>query len=294
MPTRSAARLLLACGLLAAPVPLHAEDAAVGRAGGVAVSAAEVRAAVAGLPEPARRAMAADPAQAAQWLRGQLLDRLVAADAVKSGFADRPDVADRIARARAALLIELYLESKVAVAADWPSEAEARTFYDANTAAFVPPKRYRLAQIFVADATGAAPSPKLDAVLARLKLKGADFATIARQVSDAKAEAEKGGEIGWLGEPALAPEIRAAIATAKKDAVTAPIRLADGWHIVKVLDLAPAGSAPLAFEQVKPTLAAEMRRRKVAADKQAFIEALLKADPPIVDEMGLAEALKAK
>lgn len=276
------------------PVGLRAEDGAiVGRAGEVSISASEVQSLIAAQPEPVRSTLTRDPAQAAQWLRGRILDRLVVRDAANSGFDKQPDVAARLAQAREALLIELYLGSKTDVAPDYPAEAEVRAFYGANTASFVPPKRYRLAQIFVADTSASEPNPRVEDIRRRLKTKNADFAAIARETTDNKPEGEKGGEIGWLGEPNLAPEIRAAVANAKKDTITAPIRMKDGWHLIRVLDVAPAGTQPLAFDQVKATLATEVRRRRIAAEKQAFVEALLKANPVSIDELGLAETLRS-
>jgi hypothetical protein len=54
-----------------------------------------------------------------------------------------------------------------------------------------------------------------------------------------------------------------------------------------VIDSAPATTKPLTFEQIKDTLVSEMRRRKIAEAKKAFIEALLKANPPSIDEKAL-------
>jgi peptidylprolyl isomerase len=275
-----------------AAAPLRAENAAiVGRAGSVAVSETAMRDFLAGLSAPNRDALSKDPKQAEQWLRGKLLDLLVLDDAAKAGFDKSPDVQRRLARAHDALIIELYLDSHVDVAASYPSEAEARAFYEANKAAFIPPKRYRLAQIFIADPSQATSNAKADDVARRAKAKGANFAALARELSDAKAEAAKGGEIGWLGEPNLAPEIRSEVEKAKKGAIVGPIRMKDGWHVVLVLDAAPAATKPLAFELVADTLSSEMRRKKIAAEKQSFIETLLKANPPSIDEKALGEAL---
>jgi hypothetical protein len=283
---------ILALCLGLAPAGLRADDTKlVARAGSVSISEANVRDLLAGVTEQNRDALSKDPQQATRWLSGRVLDLLVLDDASKSGFDKQPDVERRLARAREALIVQLYLDAHVNVPADYPSAAEARAFYDTHQASFIPPKRYRLAQIFIADSSAATSNPKVDEALRKIMAKGADFSAIARDMSDAKAEAAKGGEIGWLGDPNLAPEIRAAVEKTNKGGVTAPIRLKDGWHIVRVLAKAPAAKKPMAFEAIKDTLSAAMRGRKIAAEKQAFVEGLFKANPATIDAPSLAEAL---
>jgi peptidylprolyl isomerase len=283
---------VLALCLALAPAALRADDTkVVARAGAVSITQGNVRDFLAGEGAQNRDAFSRDPKQAAQWLGGRVLDLLIVDDAAKNGFDKRPDVERRLARAREALIIELYLDAHVNVPPDYPAAAEARAYYDAHQASFIPPRRYRLAQIFIADSSEASANPKVDEAQRKLKAKGGNFSAIAREMSDARAEAAKGGEIGWLGDPNLAPEIRAAVEKTGKGGVTAPIRMKDGWHIVLVLDKAPAGVKPLQFEAIKETLSAEMRRRKIAAEKQAFVEGVLKANPPTIDEPSLNEAL---
>jgi peptidylprolyl isomerase len=288
---RAAALLGLVFCQAPAPMAARAQDAGIiGRAGSVTLSSTEAHDLFAALPAPTREGLGKDQAEAL--LRGRLLDKLVMDDLANAGFDRRPDVERRLAQAHDTLLIELYLDAHVTVKPDYPTEAEARAYYDANKAAFIPPKRYKLAQIFIADASDARSNPRIEQAQARLRVKNANFALIAHELSDNKAEAAKGGEIGWLGEPALAPEIRAALAKVKKGELSAPIRMKDGFHIVHVLEVAEAGKEPLDFELVKDTLGGEMRRRKIVADKQAFIESLVKAHPVSIDETALAEAFK--
>jgi peptidyl-prolyl cis-trans isomerase SurA len=65
--------------------------------------------------------------------------------------------------------------------------------------------------------------------------RGASFAAVARQFSQ-NADASQGGDIGWIEEGQLAPELNKALAAAPIGAVSDPIRTANGFHILGVRD----------------------------------------------------------
>lgn len=63
---------------------------------------------------------------------------------------------------------------------------------------------------------------------------GADFGTLARDNSD-KAEAAKGGDIGWVGKGQLAQELEDAIFATKVGGISNPVQIAgDGVYLFKV------------------------------------------------------------
>lgn len=64
---------------------------------------------------------------------------------------------------------------------------------------------------------------------------GADFAEVARQFSDL-ATGAVGGDMGWLIEEQLEPDIRSAITTMREGGVSDPIRTASGFYIVSLRD----------------------------------------------------------
>ncbi|MFG1284753.1 peptidylprolyl isomerase [Xanthobacter autotrophicus] len=43
----------------------------------------------------------------------------------------------------------------------------------------------------------------------------------------------------------------------------APVRLASGWHIVRMVEMKPGGTEPVPFEQVKDRLATQLRRQRI-------------------------------
>jgi peptidyl-prolyl cis-trans isomerase SurA len=64
---------------------------------------------------------------------------------------------------------------------------------------------------------------------------GASFAAVARQFSQGMGAAQ-GGDIGWIQQGQLSPELNRALEAASPGQVSAPIRTAGGFHILGVRD----------------------------------------------------------
>ncbi|HUC60920.1 MAG TPA: peptidylprolyl isomerase [Alphaproteobacteria bacterium] len=64
---------------------------------------------------------------------------------------------------------------------------------------------------------------------------GANFAAVARQFSQS-ATAASGGDLGWVEQGALDPDLEAAVSKLKPGQVSDPIRTVTGYHIVRLLD----------------------------------------------------------
>ncbi len=290
LPLQQAAALLLAAACSRASA---AE--VVARIGAAEVTADQLRAYVETLGAPERAALAKDPSLLSQVVRSYLARQAVLKEAQAKKWEQRPEVKARLDQMRDQALTELYLQSVSHPPDGFPSEAQVRAAYESNGKAFEVPRQFRVAQIFVASAKGADSGAeekarkRVDEVSRKLKQKGADFAAIARAESDDKAGAEKGGEIGWLAEEQLIPGIRPAVVGLAKDAVSEPIRLGDGWHVVKVLETKPSFIRPLA--EVKEALAAQLRAERAQTNRQAYLAKLLEQNPPAINELALSKVL---
>ncbi|MBI3519368.1 MAG: peptidylprolyl isomerase [Bacteroidetes bacterium] len=85
---------------------------------------------------------------------------------------------------------------------------------------------------------------KIDEIYAKLKA-GEKFEDLARQFSDDKPSAEKGGQLQWFGSSRMPIEFeKAAFALANNGDYSEPFATNYGWHIVKRLD--KKGLAPFA------------------------------------------------
>lgn len=94
------------------------------------------------------------------------------------------------------------------------------------------------------------PKAKIDELYAKIKA-GADFAEMAKQYSDDKGSAKKGGELPMFGTGRMVVEFeKAAFALQKDGDISAPIQTQYGWHIIKRLSKKELGS----FDELKPEL----------------------------------------
>jgi parvulin-like peptidyl-prolyl isomerase len=294
--SRSAAGLAALCAAsLAAASPAAAADPVIARAGAIEVTVEEVRAHVATLGAQEQAALAKDPSLLSQAVRVYLARRAVLAEARGKGWDQDPAVKAQLDRVRDQAATELYLEAISRPPDAYPSDAEVQAAYDANRSAFAVPAQWRVAQIFVAAARNAEPEAekraraRVDELVKKLSKRGADFAAVARAETDEKGSAERGGDLGWVTEEQLVPAIRQVVTKLPKDGVSEPVRMDDGWHVLKVVDVRPAGTRPL--QEVRDALVSRLRAERAQATRQAHLARLLEKSPPAVDELALSRAL---
>ncbi len=67
-------------------------------------------------------------------------------------------------------------------------------------------------------------------------LAGADFAELARQYSDDRATALKGGDLGWFEKGAMVRPFEDAVVALKKNQISSLVKTNYGWHIIKLED----------------------------------------------------------
>jgi peptidylprolyl isomerase len=160
------------------------------------------------------------------------------------------------------------------------------------------PRQYQLAQIFVALSANSPHAAedeaqrKLRDIRQQIAKPKADFAAIARRMSDDRSTAEKGGEVGWLREDALAQPIRDAVAGLPDSATSEPVRMPDGWHVLRLL--ATKAAAPSALADVRDQLVRALRQQRVAQSERALIDDLLRRQPVQLNEIQLQNLIAAK
>ena len=295
-------RLLVAmvfvCPFSALPMQAAESDAAViARLGGTQFHAADFGNFVRLLDPDLRKKAVADP-QTMNRLIGLELARIaVLNEARAKNWQQRPEVARQIARARDDVVMNSYLASVSTVPKDYPSAADIQTAYDLNRDSFMAPRQYRLAQIFVASPSGAdkktadAANRKAGDLARKAKAANAKFADIARTASEHKSSAAEGGDMGWAAIEQIVPEIRKEVAGMDVGEISDPIRSAAGWHIVRLVATKPAAARPLA--EVKETLIATLRQRKVKDNQQAYVARLLDKSPVAVNEASLRKLFES-
>jgi peptidylprolyl isomerase len=265
----------------------------VGKMGSVELHAAEIKSLLENLSPDARRQLASDPQQLERAVREQLILKAVLAEAKQKGWDKKPELQPMIERARDQVIVSSYVSSVAKPADSYPSEEELKQFYEQNKAQLQAPPQYQLAQIYL-PAPEAMEKPKADEVAkkaadlsARLGKTPADFARLAKENSAHKESADKGGEIGWVGEDQMVMEIRRVAVRMKKGEISPPIKSPAGWHIIKLLDTRPAAQRPLA--EVRSRLVATMRQRKTQEGEKTYVEALSAKAPPAINQIELGK-----
>jgi parvulin-like peptidyl-prolyl isomerase len=300
-PLRPAAALLSVCLLLSPTARLHAADddtdsTIIARVGDSQVTAGEIRAAIQNLDASTQAAAARDPAALSQVVRAILAQRLVLKEALQKKWDQNPAVTAALDRLRDNAIAQTYLQSVSKPPESYPSDAELQAAYDANKAQMLIPRQFDLAQIYIknpkgSDASAAAKAQvKLDAARKALAKHGADFAAIASAESDDPSSAAKGGELGWLAQTRIQPEILSQLGSLAKGTVSQPVSLDDGWHILKVLDVKEPHTPTL--DEIRPQLSQKMRTERARADSQQYVAKLMQDNPVQINELALSKVLK--
>lgn len=271
------------------------DQTVIARVGSTDVKLAELQAYVQTLPPETQKELAANPAALSRLVRTYVARLLVLGEAKSAGWEKQPSVVAQIERARDAAIVGSYLRSQTEPPADYPTKAEIEKAYEANKSGFLMPRQYEIAQIFIAlpadadKATQDKAEAKLDDVRKKLRQKGVSFEDLARQSSDDANTAERGGALGWVSEQTMIPEVRAAVAGLEKGAVSEPIKVTDGWHLIRLKDTKPSAIAPLA--DVRDLIIDTLRDQRQAENEQAYLAQLSAKSPPAVNELALQHIL---
>jgi parvulin-like peptidyl-prolyl isomerase len=275
-------------GMASAKTPVSND--VVARVGDVNVSAEDIRGYIAALGEREQAALAQSPALLSQAVRVLLANRLVLQELQAKKWDQQPVVAAQLDRVRESAVVELYLQAASTPPSGFPSDEEVQKVYDANRGALVMPRQFQLAQIFVAvqkdadKATDDKAKAGLEDLQRKLKMPSADFAAIA-----AESGAANGGNLGWLTEPQIRPEIRSQVMGLAKNATSEPIRLDDGWHILKLIDTKASYTRTL--PEVRDQLVQQMRAERAKSLRQAYLGEMLKQHPPVLNELALSNLI---
>ncbi|WP_439742941.1 peptidylprolyl isomerase PrsA [Bacillus pseudomycoides] len=113
--------------------------------------------------------------------------------------------------------------------------------------------------------------------------QGKSFEELAKQYSEDKGSAEKGGDLGYFGPGKMVKEFSDAAYKLKKDEVSEPVKSQFGYHIIKVTDI----KEQKPFEEEKANIKKDLVEKK-KQDPQFMAELqdkeLKKADVKVEDK----------
>lgn len=275
-----------------------AQDTVVGKMGNIEIKTSEMQRLIDAQPPEVRKQITSGLTELDRLVRSELVRQSLLAEAKSKGWDKKPEVLFMMERTKEDALLQLYISDAARAPAGYPSEDDVKKAYEANKSAFPVPAQLNLAQIFLAvpdnvDKQAAAAVQKKAADLAaKARAKGADFAQLAKENSDHKDTAPKGGDLGWLPESQVLPEIRAAAEKMEKGDVSMPIRTPTGWHIVKLIDKKPPSTRPLS--EVHDAIVAQMRQRRAQELQRKYVEEMVSRSQPTVNQVELSKLQTAK
>lgn len=151
------------------------------------------------------------------------------------------------------------------------SDEEAQKFYNENKDQFEEPEQVKASHILFrvepGDESAAAAQLEKAKEAAQRAKKGEDFNNLAKELSEEPGASERGGDLGYFSKDRMVPEFADAAFSMEKDQISEPVKTQFGWHIIKVEDKKPAGTA--SFEEVKDQLKAFLKvdqQRKAVGD----------------------------
>jgi parvulin-like peptidyl-prolyl isomerase len=286
----SVPRTLLLTVLLSAGAAV-AQNAVIAKLGDDTITVNAVKPYLENLSEREREALREDPRLLNQVVRTLIFQQILLKEAIASGWNKRPEVEERIDRLRQTAIAESYLQEIAKVPDGYPSDAEIKEVFEARKAELIVPKQFHIAQIFLSAAEGGDLKSRLETVQGKLKQPGASFAAIAEKNSDDATSTSRGGEIGWVAESSLQPEIRKAISGLGKGGTTAPVLLADGYHIVRIVDVKEA--RPASLEEVRDQLARALREQRGRLNREAYLAKIQQQNPLALNELALEQLVAA-
>jgi len=182
------------------------------------------------------------------------------------------------------------------------SDADAKKFYNSNLQKFKYPEKVRASHILIManpeeiknkitsnpinkglskteieakiTAEVAAKLEKANKLLAEVKKDPSSFAKIAKENSDDKASAEKGGDLGFFAKQEMVQPFSKVAFTQKPNTISGIVQSPYGYHIILVKDRMKAGQEP--FEKVKSEIVAYLQNQSQMKVMEKLIESLKK------------------
>ena len=163
-------------------------------------------------------------------------------------------------------------------------EAEAHKIYDETVERIGPDGLIKVAHILIS-ASQKAPQEEWDAARVRIDSvyqavkDGADFAELAKKVSDDRATGEKGGELPYVQRGKFVPEFEEAAFLLKDSGDVSPVvQSSYGFHVIKLLGRKMLEPYEYHHESILKFIEHRNMRDEIAKNK---VEALVAADTTV-------------
>jgi len=153
------------------------------------------------------------------------------------------------------------------------TDEKLKAFYEEHKEQFTTPERRKVSHILFLVKDKADDEAALQkARNAKLDLAKKEFAALAAELSDDKATAKQGGDLGLFSAGVMEPAFDKAASTLKLGEVSEPVRSSFGYHLIKVTELVPEKIQ--SFAEVKEGLVKEYRKSQAETSFYGLAEQL--------------------
>jgi parvulin-like peptidyl-prolyl isomerase len=148
------------------------------------------------------------------------------------------------------------------------TDAQAKEYYDKNTAQFTDPEKVKVSHILVAS------EEEANAVIAEIN-GGKDFAAAASEKSTDPASKTNGGDLGYVQKGVMAAEFETAAFALEPGTMTeTPVKTSFGWHVIKVFEKTPA--AQRTYEESKASIEQMLQSQQESAKIKSWLDGVKK------------------
>ncbi|MEJ2655873.1 MAG: peptidylprolyl isomerase [Desulfobacterales bacterium] len=159
------------------------------------------------------------------------------------------------------------------------TEKDSQKYYNQNLNLFKQPEQVKISQIWIKVKPDAKESEKnqarkkIEMVQEKIN-KGEDFGKLAKAYSEGP-NAQHEGAFGYFRRGQMAKPIEDAAFALKVGEVSKIVETKFGYHLIKVMDKKPAGTA--SYKDVRPMIEQHLKNEKEKTEIQGYIEKLKKS-----------------
>lgn len=246
-----------------------------------------------------RGEFATSPKRLTMMLNTLLVDKTLAKEARDVGLDRNEEIARRLALETDRFLAQAMIgkiENDAAAEFDAKQAdflAAARETYMLNKEKYRRPEQISASHILFDPAKRGSDAALALAKETRAKLLGgANFATVAAEVSDDPTAKTNGGGLGWFGPGKMDPAFtKAAFALKNAGDLSEPVQSSFGWHIIRLDGRRPPQDMP--WEQARKVIMTDLKQRHIIEARDARLNAI-RNDPNLKINQAAIDALVVK
>lgn len=188
-------------------------------------------------------------------------------EAKKKGLDKDPEFKKKIEDFTKVNLINAIITKNLNPSTMKVTPEEAKEYYEKNKSEFQQPAQVRASHILVQT------EEEAKDIYSKVK-KGEKFEELAKEYSQDKMNAEKGGDLGYFSKGQMEPNFDAAVFKLDKGEISKPVKTTFGWHVIKLTDSKPAKQ--MNFDEVKGMILQGLSGEKQKKAFEAYFSSIEK------------------